>query len=59
MDSSIVFAEKPKVTVWDKKRFFPKNLKEATHDYFLYVLDKCLLNGYKQASFTNHSVHRI
>ena len=34
MDSSIVFAEKPKVTVWDKKRFFPKNLKEATHDYF-------------------------
>jgi hypothetical protein len=47
-------AEKPKV--WDKKRFFPKNLKEATRDYFLYVLDKCLLNGYTQASFVNHPV---
>ena len=30
-----------------QKHFFPKNLKEATNDYFLYVLDKCLLNGYK------------
>jgi hypothetical protein len=33
--SFIVFAKKPKV--WDKKHFFPKNLKEATNDYFLYV----------------------
>jgi hypothetical protein len=32
--SCIVFATKPKV--WDKKHFFPKNLKEATNDYFLY-----------------------
>ena len=48
--SCIVFAKKTKV--WDKKQFFPKNLKEATNDYFLYVLDKCLFNGYKQASFT-------
>ena len=30
--SCIVFAKKPKV--WDKKHFFPKNLKEATNDYF-------------------------
>ena len=30
-----------------QKHFFPKNLKEATNDYFLYVLEKCLLNGYK------------
>jgi hypothetical protein len=32
-----------------QKHFFPRNLKEATHDYFLHVLYKCLLNGYKQA----------
>jgi hypothetical protein len=25
-----------KSKVWDKKHFFPKNLKEATNDYFLY-----------------------
>ena len=30
-----VFAEKPKVC--DKKHFFPKSLKEATNDYFLYA----------------------
>ena len=35
-----------------QKTLLPKNLKEATNDYFLYVLDKCLLNRYKQASFT-------
>jgi hypothetical protein len=40
-----------KKKVWDKKHFFPKCLKEATNDYFLYVLDNCLLNRYKQASF--------
>lgn len=37
---------------------FSKNIKEATDDYMWYVLDKYLLNGYKQASFTDHSVHR-
>ena len=31
-----------KKKVWDKKHFFPKNLKEATNDYYSYVLDKCL-----------------
>jgi hypothetical protein len=36
-----------------QKTLFSKKYKEATHDYFLYVLDKCLLNGYKHASFTN------
>jgi len=35
MSLYIVFAKKPKV--WDKKHLFPKNLKEATNDYFLYV----------------------
>jgi hypothetical protein len=33
--SCIVIAKKPKA--WDKKHFFPKNLKEATNDYILYV----------------------
>jgi hypothetical protein len=33
--SCIVFAKKPKV--WDKKHFFPKNLKETTNDYFFYM----------------------
>jgi hypothetical protein len=33
--SCIVIAKKPKA--WDKKHFFPKNLKETTNDYFLYV----------------------
>ena len=45
-----LFAKKTKV--WDKKHFYPKNLKEATNDYSLYALDTCLFNGYKQASFT-------
>ena len=52
----MLFAKKPKV--WNKKHFFPKNLKEATNDYLLYVEDKCLMNGYKKASFTYHPVHR-
>jgi hypothetical protein len=34
-----------------QKNLFPKNLKEATHDHFLYVLDKCLLNDTNK----NHS----
>jgi hypothetical protein len=54
--SCIVFAKKRKV--WDKKHFISKFLKEATNDYLLFVLDKCLFNGYSQASFTYHPVHR-
>ena len=54
--SCIVFAKKRKV--WDKKHFISKFLKEATNDYLLYVLDKCLFNGYSQASLTYHPVHR-
>jgi hypothetical protein len=46
----LVFAKKRKV--WDKKHVISKFLKEATNDYLLYVLDKCLFNGYSQASFT-------
>ena len=48
----MVFAKNPKV--WDNKHFFPKNIK----DYYLYVLDKCLLNGYKQASVTYHPIQK-
>ena len=33
--SCIVFSKKQKV--WDRKHFFLKNLKEATHDYFFYM----------------------
>ena len=35
-----------------QKTLFSKKIKGATNDYFVYVFDKCLLNRYKQASFT-------
>ena len=34
--SCIVIAKK-KPEVWDKKHFFPKNLKEATNNHFFYM----------------------
>ena len=36
---SCTYLLKKKPKVWDKKHFFPKYLKEATNDYFFYVLD--------------------
>jgi hypothetical protein len=50
------FASCWKTKSMGQKTLFPKTLREATHDYFLYVFDKCILNVYKQASFTNHPV---
>jgi hypothetical protein len=43
----MVAMEAKQKTFYILKQFFPKNLQEATNDYFVYVYDRCIINGYK------------